>query len=130
MNSNNQKVILIVDDEPDVVFVLKKALEKRGYAIEEASNGEMALEMVEKVSPDVVVLDLMMPKLDGHSVNLRLKENPKTAALPVVIMTGKGHLKELLNIREELKVVAYLEKPFRVQSLVDCLEGIFQPKSG
>jgi CheY-like chemotaxis protein len=129
MNANKKPVILIVDDEPDVVYVLKASLERKGYAIETANNGLVALEMVEKVKPDAIILDLMMPKLDGHSVNLKLKENPATAAIPVIVITGKGHLKELLEIRDDLKVAAYLEKPFRIPMLTDCLETILIGKA-
>ncbi len=122
-------VILVVDDEPDVRYVLNAALTRRGYVVEEAHDGMMALEAVEKRIPDVIVLDLMMPKLDGHSVNMRLKDNPKTAGIPVVVITGKGHLKELLEIREDLKVAAYIEKPFRIPTLLECLDGILMKKT-
>ena len=125
-NESSPKRILIVDDEPEVLFVLKMALEKSGYIIEEAHDGEMALEKVGEKPPDAIVLDFMMPKLDGHSVNIKLKENPATAQIPVVIITGKGHLKELLVIREEFRVSAYLEKPFRVQTLIEKLGIILQ----
>ena len=123
---SNQKTVLIVDDEPDVVFVLKTALERNGYRTEEASNGLEALEKVRAQPPDAIVLDIMMPKFDGHSVNLRLKENPQTAHIPVVIVTGKGHLKELFEIRKSLRVAAYLEKPFRVSILLEKLKEIFE----
>ncbi|MCB4756619.1 MAG: response regulator [Elusimicrobia bacterium] len=125
-NEGNQKTILIVDDEPDVVFVLKMALEKNGYKTVEASNGLEALEKVHIQHPDAIILDLMMPKLDGHSVNLKLKEDPRTAHIPVIVVTGKGHLKELLDIREDLKVTAYLEKPFPVSLLLEKLGEIFK----
>jgi CheY-like chemotaxis protein len=111
-----------------VRFVLKTALGRHGYEIEEAVDGVMALEMVQKRTPDAIVLDLMMPKLDGHSVNMKLKENPKTANIPVIVITGKGHLKELLNIREDLKVAAYIEKPFRMPTLLECLANVLSGK--
>jgi CheY-like chemotaxis protein len=122
----DQKHILIVDDEPDVVFVLKMALEKNGYRTSGATNGMEGLESVRTNQPDAIILDLMMPKLDGHSVNLKLKENPETAHIPVIIITGKGQLKELLDIREDLKVTAYLEKPFPVAVLLEKLNEIFK----
>ncbi len=125
-NEESIKTILIVDDEPDVVFVLKMALEKNGYKTLAASNGVEGLEKVRAFHPDAIILDLMMPKLDGHSVNLRLKEDPQTAQIPVIIVTGKGHLKELLDIREDLKVTAYLEKPFPVALLLEKLSEIFK----
>lgn len=118
------KTILIVDDEPDVIFVLKTALERNGYKTRDACNGLEALAQVEEHPPDAIIVDIMMPGLDGHSVNLKLKENPRTADIPVIIITGKGQLKELLDIREDIKVAAYLEKPFPVALLVDKLKAV------
>ena len=66
----------------------------------------------------------MMPRLDRYSVNLRLKENPETANIPVIVITGRGHIKELLKLREELSVAAYLEKPFPVSALLEKVEEI------
>lgn len=128
MNPPNQKSIIIIDDEPDILFVLRMALEKAGYKVEDALNGLEALEKIRACPPDAIILDLMMPKLDGHSVNLKLKEDPATARIPVIIITGKGHLKELLEIREDLKVAAYFEKPFQVSTLLKELAEIFRQK--
>lgn len=122
---NTSRSLIVIDDEPDIRFVLRTALERAGYRVEEAANGIEALERINANPPDAVILDLMMPKLDGHSVNLRLKENPTTAHIPVIVITGKGYLKELLEIREDLKVTAYLEKPFQVKTLLDKLDELF-----
>ncbi|HRY29256.1 MAG TPA: response regulator [Elusimicrobiota bacterium] len=124
MTTGDKKTVLIVDDEPDVVFVLKTALEKNGYAAETAANGVEALEKVPSLRPDAIVLDLMMPKLDGISVNARLKENPETREIPVFVVTGKGHLRELLEVRQDFRVAAYLEKPFRVAQLLEKLREV------
>jgi len=118
--------IMIVDDERDIVLVIKMSLEKYGYQTCEAYDGIEALEKIKTEKPDLVLLDLMMPRLDGHSVNLRLKENPETAGIPVIVITGKGHLKELLEIREELSVAAYLEKPFKVTTLIEKVKEILK----
>lgn len=113
------KRILIVDDEKDIVLVLKIALKKEGFEISEAYDGLEALEKVNAEKPDLILLDIMMPKMDGHSVNLKLKENPETARIPVIVITGRGQLKELIQAREGLTIVAYLEKPFTVASLLE-----------
>jgi len=118
------KSILVVDDEPDIVFVLTTALKKHGYRTEEACNGLVALEKIREKIPDAMIMDIMMPKLDGHSVNLKLKEDPRTAGIPVIIITGKGHVKELLGIHEGVNVAAYLEKPFPISLLLEKLRGI------
>lgn len=124
MSSENPKTILLVDDEPDVLFVLKMALEKRGYRVEEASNGLEAVEKAQALVPDALVMDIMMPKLDGLSATERLKQLPQTQSIPIFIITGKGHLKELMDIRQDLNVACYLEKPFPVSALVDKLKEV------
>lgn len=119
------KMILIADDEPDVRFVLRMALEGAGFQTEEAANGEEALEKIRTRAPDAILLDIMMPKLDGYSVNQRLKENPETKDIPVVVITGRGQMKELFDLRKDLQVVAYLEKPFPVSLLINKLKEVF-----
>jgi DNA-binding response OmpR family regulator len=118
--------ILIVDDERDIVTILKMALEKEGFQVLEAYDGIEAMQKITDKKPDLILLDLMMPKLDGHSVNLRLKENPDTANIPVIVITGRGHLKELLGITGELLVAAYLEKPFPVSLLLEKIRNILR----
>lgn len=118
------KMILIVDDEPDVRFVLKIALERGGFATEEAAEGVEALAKVRERLPDAIVLDIMMPKLDGYTVHQKLKEDPRLAQIPVVIITGKGYMKEFLDLRKDLTVAAYLEKPFPVEILVEKLREV------
>jgi len=121
---NTGKNILIVDDEPDIVFVLTTAMKKNGYATQEAFNGLEALEKIKIQVPDAIVMDIMMPKMDGHSLNIALKKDPKTAGIPVIIITGKGNFKELLDIKEGVNVAAYLEKPFPISLLLDKLREI------
>lgn len=116
--------ILIVDDEPDVRYVLRTALEKVGFQIEEAENGVDGLKKLDGNTPDAIVLDLMMPQMDGLTFNQKLKEKPGLAGIPVVVITGKGDLKEFLEIRADLNVAAYLEKPFRVKTLMEKLEEV------
>ena len=124
--AENGKNILIVDDEPDILFVLTTAVRKNGYLVDTASNGLEALEKIKAAHPDAVIMDIMMPKMDGNTVNLKLKENPATAGIPVIIMTGKGHFKELLEIREGVNVAAYLEKPFPISMLLEKLRDILK----
>ena len=123
---NTGKTILVVDDEPDIRLVLTMALQKHGYRTEEASNGLEALEKIRALRPAAVIMDIMMPKMDGGTVNLKLKEDPETAGIPVIIITGKGHFKELLDIREGVNVTAYLEKPFPISLLLEKLRVILK----
>jgi CheY-like chemotaxis protein/DNA-binding CsgD family transcriptional regulator len=81
-------VVLIVDDVPDNLAVLHDALDESGYTVLVATNGETALQRAEQARPDIVLLDAVMPGMDGFEVARRLKANPATAAIPIVFMTG------------------------------------------
>lgn len=118
------KKLLLVDDEKDVVAVLKAALEPKGYEVLEAYDGLEALRKIEEHKPDLIILDILIPKLDGGAVNTKLKADPKTADIPVIIITGKGNSKELSKLKEELKVSEYLEKPFKVAFLIKRIQEI------
>jgi len=120
---NMGKKILVVEDDMDIVEVISMALQKEGYEVYKAYNGIMALNQL-STKPDLILLDLMLPELDGNSVNLRLKENPDTKNIPVIIMTGKGQLKELLDLKEGVNVSAYLEKPFPIKVLLEKIKQI------
>lgn len=113
-----KKKILIVDDERDIVVILKLALGKEGYEVIEAFDGLEALEKAAEVKPDLILLDIMMPKMDGLSVNLKLKEDTATAKIPVIVITGRGQFKELIDARKDIEIYAYLEKPFTVAMLM------------
>ena len=82
--------ILIVDDEPDVRFVLKMAFESAGHQIVEAHHGVAALERVDSSRPDLVVTDVMMPVLDGLELVRRLRANPDTAAIPILLLSSRA----------------------------------------
>ena len=123
-----KRKILIVDDERDIVVVLKLALEKEGYEVVEAYDGIEALGKVAAVKPDLILLDIMMPRMDGYTMKLKLKENPETADIPVIIITGRGLLKEIIKQTEDVAISAYLEKPFTVAALLNNIKNVFGDK--
>ena len=82
--------ILIVDDEPDVRFILKIAFQSAGHRIVEAHHGVAALERVKDSRPDLVVTDLMMPVLDGLELIQRLRSDPETAAIPILVLSSRA----------------------------------------
>ena len=88
-----QAKILVVDDELKNVKLLEALLLPRGYAVVKAYNGEEALQQVQQEQPDLILLDVMMPLLDGFEVCKRLKENDETRLIPVVIMTALGQVR-------------------------------------
>ncbi len=103
--------IMVVDDEPDVRTLCKINLEYEGYEVIEASDGMTALDLIGKEHPDLVILDIMMPEMDGWQVLEKLKSEEATASIPVVLLTAKAD--EASQLRGWEKGAAdYLTKPF------------------
>lgn len=118
------KTILIADDDANLVEVLAWALRDAGYATRSAATGQEAVEKAQRAPPDLVLLDLMLPGMNGFSVCQALREQAATASIPVIIITGMpGEFPRLTGV--ELGAVAYVQKPFSVPDLVarigDCL---------
>ena len=112
--------ILIVDDDPDMVELLRLALTETGFSVRIAATGEEALRMAQRSAPDLMVLDLLLPGMNGFSVCEELRLNPATAALPVLMITVlPGEFPRLVGV--EAGANAYLNKPFRVEEFVSCV---------
>ena len=112
-----KKKVLVIDDENDILLIIKSALHEEGYEVVTANNGYDGLALAEDASPDLIILDIMMPEMDGFEVLQQLKENEKTAQIPVVILTGlssKDKIREALN----KGIDYYIVKPFEYQDLV------------
>ncbi|MDY6958657.1 MAG: response regulator [Halobacteriota archaeon] len=114
--ADDRTKILIVDDEIDSLKSLKMALEFEGYAVVEAMNGPSAMDMVHSEHPDLVLLDLMMPVMDGYEVCQKLKEDSMTSHVPVIMLTC---VSEVDNKIEGIEVGAddYVTKPFNLSEL-------------
>ncbi|HET8564078.1 MAG TPA: response regulator, partial [Candidatus Binatia bacterium] len=93
----DQAKILVVDDSADIVEVLADLLEAKGYAICTAGTGPEALAQIEREQPDLVLLDVMLPEMTGYEVCRRIRENPTTVFLPVVMLTGMDANVERIN---------------------------------
>lgn len=107
--------ILVVDDEKDVVELLKFLLEKDGHQVTTAYNGREALESVAKAKPELILLDVMMPEMDGYTVQTQLLNNADTRNIPIIVLTAKGQLKDVFAMSTNVK--AYMEKPFDPKAL-------------
>jgi CheY-like chemotaxis protein len=90
-----KKLILVVDDEADITLILRRILFKKGYTVKEAQSGEECLEILDKVRPDLIFMDIMMPGLDGWETTRRLKQNPKTRDIPISMLSVKSKLEDL-----------------------------------
>ncbi len=120
--------ILVVDDEPHIVRLVQVNLQKAGYTVSTASNGREALEAVANEQPDLMVLDVMMPEMDGLETLKRLKGNPETDDIPVILLTAKA---QDADVFEGWKSGAdlYLTKPFNPGELLLFVQRIFKSKT-
>lgn len=109
--------ILIVDDEEDVLELVRYNLDRSGYQIETASSGEEALTKARKSSPELIILDLMLPGIDGLEVCKKLKADVKTEHIPIVMLTAKGDEADIVT-GLELGAEDYITKPFSPKVLV------------
>ena len=109
--------ILVVDDEPPIRDILKFQLENAGFVVSTAENGEEGLAMVEKTPPDLVLLDLMIPRMDGYEVCRAIKSAYETRHIPVIILTARGALDEKLKGLEN-GANDYVTKPFSMPELL------------
>ena len=120
--------ILIVDDEPDLRKLVGGLLRRQGYEVEEAASGAAALEAVQLRTPSLILLDVMMPGMDGHEVARRLRSNLPTATIPIVMLTVQAHT---YNRAEGLLAgaVDYITKPFDPADLAQRVTAILKPES-
>jgi DNA-binding response OmpR family regulator len=109
--------ILLVDDEEDLVKTVTFRLEANGYEVASAYNGMDAVEMVRKNKPDLVILDLMLPKMDGYKVCGLLKKDSRYADIPVIMFSARAQEADI-KMGEELGADAYITKPFEPQALL------------
>jgi DNA-binding response OmpR family regulator len=119
--------VLVVDDEPDAVELVAFNLTKAGIAVVTAETGVEALAKAREILPDAIVLDLMLPEMDGLEVCRNLRRDPKTAAIPVIMVTAKGaEMDRVLGL--ELGADDYLTKPFSPRELVLRIKKLLQPR--
>ena len=113
--------ILIVDDEPDIVNLLDYHLTKEGYLTKTAQNGKEALDVAKDFQPDLVLLDLMMPEMDGFQVLRKVRELLQT---PVIMLTARGEVFDRI-VGLELGADDYLSKPFEPRELLARIQSVF-----
>ena len=117
--------VLIVEDEPDIRELVVHHLKREGYQVAAAASGEEALRQVREAPPDLVLLDLMMPAMDGLEVCRRLRQDPATAALPIVMLTAKGdEVDRVLGL--EIGADDYVVKPFSPKELLARVRAVLR----
>ena len=121
--------ILIAEDNAVNRELLRELLEARGYAVVEACDGEEALRVIEQIRPDILLLDIGMPKLDGFAVVRKIRENPRSTVLPVLAVTAyamQGDREKILNAGFD----GYLSKPVNSRSLDQELDRLLKKREG
>ncbi len=111
------KKILIVDDEQDIVETLKFILETQGYTCFCAYNGEDGLNKAKEIMPDLIILDVMMPKINGYKISRLLKYDNKYKDIPIIMVTARSQEQDKL-IGEETGVNEYISKPFELEEIL------------
>ena len=121
--------ILVVEDESAIVDIVCRALRRHGYETESAGDGDAALDKAATLRPDLVILDLMLPKMDGWEVCRRLRAMPETASTPVIMLTARRDERDVL---EGLKIGAddYIKKPFSLAELVARVRALLRRTAG
>jgi len=117
------KKILIVDDRPEVVELVRVTLEGEDYQIVDASDGKEALKKVRLEKPDLVLLDVVMPKMDGFEVCRKLKKDPETQEIPIIMLTAKAQKVDKEKGRQ-VGASDYITKPFSPSALLTKIEEI------
>ncbi|MCS7305870.1 MAG: response regulator transcription factor [Thermoguttaceae bacterium] len=117
--------ILVVDDEEEIQQLMEYTLTKEGYRVQCVGSGEMALAEVRRSPPDLVILDLMLPGMDGLEVCRRLRREPETAELPIVILSAKGEEADIVA-GLELGADDYVTKPFRPRVLLARIRAVLR----
>ena len=121
--------VLVVDDEPNIVLSIKFLMKQKGYEVRTASNGEEALTALNEKVPDLILLDVMMPKPDGYEVCQKIRATAQWKDIPVIMLTAKGREVE----REKgfaMGADDYITKPFATQELVAKVQAILEGKRG
>jgi len=111
---DNKKTIMVVDDNPDIITIVKTILEGKGYNVHSAFSGVELLNLLKDQKPDLIILDIMMPEMDGLEVLTRLKGVTDTATIPIILLTAKVQYEDVLGGADY-----YITKPFTSTQLVN-----------
>ncbi len=117
--------ILVVEDDPDIADLIARYLEKAGFLVDRAANGRDALQAIGVRTPDLVVLDLMLPQIAGLEVCRRLRSDPRTAAIPVIMVTARAEASDRI-VGLELGADDYVTKPFSPGELVARVRALLR----
>ena len=120
--------VLIVEDEPNIVLSLEILLRRAGYETASTGDGEEAMELIRRTRPDVVLLDIMLPKQNGYEVCRSVKSEPTLSSIPIIMLTAKGQEVEILK-GLELGASAYIAKPFGNAEVLEAVRAALESRA-
>ncbi|MBE3119043.1 MAG: response regulator [Candidatus Atribacteria bacterium] len=128
MTEKNTKMILCIEDEQEMIDLIRLILSPRGFEIRGANGGKEGLEIIRKYHPDLVLLDLMMPEMDGWEVYQQMKAGEATKNIPVIVVTAKAQSIDKVLGLHIAKVDDFIVKPFSPQELLTSVDKVLERK--
>ena len=124
MNQESARRVVYIEDDQEMIDLVMLILTRRGFKVEGAHGGRNGLDIIHKDPPDLILLDLMMPGMDGWEVYQQLKSNDDTKNIPVIIVTAKAQPIDRVLGLHIARVDDYIAKPFRPQELIDSVDRV------
>ena len=122
------KKVLVIDDEPEMLDLVKYTLEKGGFEVSTCETGRHALDEIARVKPDLLVLDVMLPGIDGYSLQLKISQDPALKDMPIIVLTALEPSKTLFQ--EFPQVVGFMTKPFKTEELLKTVQTAVERRVG
>jgi len=127
--TEGKKSVVCIEDEPEMIDLIKLILGRKGFELAGAMGGREGLELIRRIKPDLVLLDLMMPDMDGWEVYQQLKSDDELKHIPVIIVTAKAQSIDKVLGLHIAKVDDYVTKPFGPQELLQSIEKVLSTRS-
>src|SRR5512139_3016833 len=127
--AENKKKVVCVEDEPEIIDLIRLILGRKGFDLTGATGGLEGLELIRRIKPDLVLLDLMMPDMDGWEVYQQLRSDDELKHIPVIIVTAKAQSIDKVLGLHIAKVDDYVTKPFGPQELLQSIEKVLSARS-
>ena len=117
------KKILVIDDEPEVLTLVKFTLERAGFEVSTCDSGRQAWDAIMSFKPDLLVLDVMLPGIDGYSLQIKVSQDPQTKDMPIIVLTALEPSKTLFQ--KFPQVAGFMTKPFKSEELLEIVQSAF-----
>lgn len=124
--TEKKKTILVVDDDQDCRALVHAVLVSNGFSVEQCADGREAVERLKTLTPDLLVLDIMMPVMSGYDVVVHMKQRPETQNIPIIMLTAKGEYEDVILGYSEYQVDYYISKPFTSRQLLSGVKLILE----